>query len=174
MEHGASVSVVEAMIKMWENVNDGLSGVDIPGPLITSFRNAKQLIPEHFDPINLLIINCNFLNCVHNSVLQSARNSLVKPSGISTLIRQFSFVFLAIKKDKGMGRFFTSKYIIYAFIENLLLISMSLLIKEPIVIAKYIHNFKKQINLNHEAIHISHCHYNHGIYIYICTASPLR
>jgi hypothetical protein len=59
--------------------------MDIPGPLITSFRNGKQLIPEHFDPINLLIINCDFLNCLHNSVLQSARNSLVKPPGISTL-----------------------------------------------------------------------------------------
>jgi formamidopyrimidine-DNA glycosylase len=57
--------------------------LDIPGPLITSFRNSKQLIPLHFDHFNMLIINCDFLNYLHNSVIQSARNSLVKPLGIS-------------------------------------------------------------------------------------------
>lgn len=36
--------------------------VDILKPLITSFQNGVQLIRRHFDHINLLTINCRFVN----------------------------------------------------------------------------------------------------------------
>ena len=55
-------------------------------PLTTLFRNVSQVIPLHFDHANLLMVNLIFLYCQHKSVIWSARNSLVKPSGISTLV----------------------------------------------------------------------------------------
>src|SRR5476651_217407 len=42
------------------------------GTINHSFRNRKQLIPLHFDCINLLIINCDLLERLHNLVVQSA------------------------------------------------------------------------------------------------------
>ena len=58
--------------------------MDIPEPLTSSFRNFRSIVLKHFDHINLLIINCDFPNYLHNSMLQSAWYSLIKPTGISS------------------------------------------------------------------------------------------
>lgn len=36
--------------------------LDVPEPLTTSIRDNKQLIPEHFYHVNLLIIKYSFTN----------------------------------------------------------------------------------------------------------------
>lgn len=57
--------------------------VDIPGPLITLFRNGEPCVPRHFDHINSLTINCHFLNQLHKAMLYMLRNYLVKRHGMS-------------------------------------------------------------------------------------------
>ncbi|MEO6523822.1 MAG: hypothetical protein ABIN91_19215 [Mucilaginibacter sp.] len=59
--------------------------LDILEPFITSFRNIKLLVPQHFDHINSLTINCHFLQRIYKSVLHILRNRMVKPRGISRL-----------------------------------------------------------------------------------------
>jgi hypothetical protein len=66
--------IQKTSIKIEQMEDDYANSLDIPEPLTTSLGNSKQLIPKHFDHINLLIIGCDFPNCLHNSVPQSARN----------------------------------------------------------------------------------------------------